>query len=106
MIMAQAQQSAGKALDSLKALTPAFFRQLSEGYGVGDFKKDLAAGITVGIVALPLAMAFAIGAGASPAQGLYTAIIAGFVTAFFGGSFHQVSGPTGAFVVIIADIIA
>lgn len=106
MIMAQAQQSASKVLDSLKALTPAFFRQLSEGYGAGDFKKDLVAGITVGIVALPLAMAFAIGAGASPAQGLYTAIIAGFVTAFFGGSFHQVSGPTGAFVVIIADIIA
>jgi len=104
--MSQAQQSTGKVLSSLKQLTPAFFRQLSEGYSTGDFKKDLAAGITVGIVALPLAMAFAIGAGASPAQGLYTAIVAGFVAAFFGGSFHQVSGPTGAFVVIIADIIA
>lgn len=104
--MSQAQQSTGKVLSSLKQLTPAFFRQLSEGYSTGDFKKDLAAGITVGIVALPLAMAFAIGAGASPAQGLYTAIVAGFVAAFLGGSFHQVSGPTGAFVVIIADIIA
>lgn len=104
--MSQAQQSTGKVLNSLKQLTPAFFRQLSEGYSTGDFKKDLAAGITVGIVALPLAMAFAIGAGASPAQGLYTAIVAGFVAAFLGGSFHQVSGPTGAFVVIIADIIA
>ncbi len=104
--MSQAQQSTGKVLSSLKQLAPAFFRQLSEGYSTGDFKKDLAAGITVGIVALPLAMAFAIGAGASPAQGLYTAIVAGFVAAFFGGSFHQVSGPTGAFVVIIADIIA
>ncbi|HWR10232.1 MAG TPA: SulP family inorganic anion transporter [Rectinemataceae bacterium] len=104
--MSQAQQSTGKVLSSLKQLTPAFFRQLSEGYSTGDFKKDLAAGITVGIVALPLAMAFAIGAGASPAQGLYTAIVAGFIAAFLGGSFHQVSGPTGAFVVIIADIIA
>lgn len=106
MNMSQSQQSAGTARLLLRQLTPAFFRRLSEGYSTGDFKKDLAAGITVGIVALPLAMAFAIGAGASPAQGLYTAIIAGFVVAFFGGSFHQVSGPTGAFVVIIADIIA
>ncbi len=104
--MSQAQQGAGKALHLLRQLTPAFFKRLSDGYSTGDFRKDLAAGITVGIVALPLAMAFSIGAGASPAQGLYTAIIAGFVVAFFGGSFHQVSGPTGAFVVIIADIIA
>ena len=106
MNMSQAQSGAAKALSLFRQLTPAFFKQLSEGYSSGDFKKDLAAGITVGIVALPLAMAFAIGAGASPAQGLYTAIVAGFVIAFFGGSFHQVSGPTGAFVVIIADIIA
>ncbi|HEY9054360.1 MAG TPA: sulfate permease [Rectinemataceae bacterium] len=89
-----------------RELRPALFKRIAEGYGAGDFKKDLVAGITVGVVALPLAMAFAIGAGASPAQGLYTAIVAGFVIAFFGGSFHQVSGPTGAFVVIIADIIA
>ncbi len=69
------------------------------------FLKDLTAGITVGVVALPLAMAFAIGAGASPAQGLYTAIIAGFLMAALGGSRYQVSGPTGAFVVIIAGVI-
>ncbi len=95
------------AFRSLTAqLTPALFKVISAGYGKKDFRKDLTAGITVGVVALPLAMAFAIGAGASPAQGLYTAIIAGFVIALFGGSFHQVSGPTGAFVVIIAAIIA
>jgi len=104
--MAYSKLGTGKAREILDQLTPALFRRLSEGYSTGDFKKDLAAGITVGIVALPLAMAFAIGAGATPAQGLYTAIVAGFVIAFFGGSFHQVSGPTGAFVVIIADIIA
>jgi len=104
--MEQAQQSSGKVAGLLRQLKPAFFRQLQEGYSSGDFRKDLAAGITVGIVALPLAMAFAIGAGATPAQGLYTAIVAGFVCALFGGSFHQVSGPTGAFVVIIAEIIA
>ncbi len=94
------------AADLVDRLTPALFRRLSEGYGRGDFRKDLIAGITVGIVALPLAMAFAIGAGATPSQGITTAIIAGFVIALFGGSFHQVSGPTGAFVVIIAEIIA
>ncbi len=108
--MQKAQRSAkapALAVRSLIAqLTPALFKTFSQGYGKKDFRKDLAAGITVGVVALPLAMAFAIGAGASPAQGLYTAIIAGFVIAVFGGSFHQVSGPTGAFVVIIADIIA
>ncbi|MDD3981877.1 MAG: SulP family inorganic anion transporter [Spirochaetales bacterium] len=108
--MQKEQKSAKTPISALRSLivqlTPALFKTLSQGYGKKDFRKDLAAGITVGVVALPLAMAFAIGAGASPAQGLYTAIIAGFVIALFGGSFHQVSGPTGAFVVIIADIIA
>ena len=91
---------------SVAGLKPAFFRSLSEGYTGQDFRKDLIAGLTVGVVALPLAMAFSIGAGGSPAQGLYTAIIAGFVIALLGGSRFQVSGPTGAFVVIIADVIA
>ncbi len=69
------------------------------------FVKDLFAGLTVGVVALPLALAFAIGAGATPAQGLHTAMIAGFLIAVLGGCRYQVSGPTGAFVVIIAGII-
>ncbi|MBM3198316.1 MAG: sodium-independent anion transporter, partial [Chlamydiae bacterium] len=69
------------------------------------FKQDLLAGVTVGVVALPLAMAFAIASGVLPEQGLYTAIIAGFLISFFGGSRYQISGPTGAFVVILYGII-
>ncbi len=68
--------------------------------------KDLVAGLTVGIVALPLAMAFSIAAGGTPEQGLYTAILAGFFISFLGGSRYQIGGPTGAFVVIIFGIIA
>ncbi len=92
-------------LFSLSELRPALVRAFKGGYGRDDLGKDLVSGLTVGVVALPLAMAFAIGAGASPAQGLYTAIVAGFLIALLGGSRFQVSGPTGAFVVIIADVI-
>ena len=67
---------------------------------------DLVAGVTVGVVALPLAMAFGIASGASPQAGIYTAIVGGFVVALLGGTSIQVSGPTGAFVVIVAGIIA
>ena len=74
-------------------------------YSRETFVKDLIAGLTVGIVALPLAMAFSIAAGASPAQGLYTAIFAGFFISFLGGSRFQIGGPTGAFVVIIYGVI-
>lgn len=87
------------------AFSPKLVHVLRSGYTREMFLKDLAAGLTVGVVALPLAMAFAIGAGASPAQGLYTAVIAGFLIAVLGGSRYQVSGPTGAFVVIIAGVI-
>lgn len=104
--MSDTTASQSKMRGLLNELTPAFVRTFTQGYGSGDFRKDLVAGLTVGVVALPLAMAFSIGAGGTPAQGLYTAIIAGLVIAVFGGSFHQVSGPTGAFVVIIADVIA
>lgn len=68
--------------------------------------RDLAAGVTVGVVALPLAMAFSIAAGGTPEQGLYTAILAGFAISALGGSRFQIGGPTGAFVVIIAGVIA
>lgn len=74
-------------------------------YQFSTFKKDLIAGITVGIVALPLAMAFAIASGVEPARGLYTAIVAGFLISLLGGSRIQIGGPTGAFVVIIYDIV-
>jgi SulP family sulfate permease len=75
-------------------------------YGLPAFGKDLMAGFIVGIVALPLSMAFSISAGGSPAQGLYTAIGAGFVVSLLGGSRYQIAGPTGAFVVIIFGVAA
>ncbi len=86
--------------------TPKTFSVLAQGYGPGPMSRDLLSGITVGIVALPLAMAFGIASGASPEQGLVTAIVAGFIISFLGGSRFQVGGPTGAFVVIIYGIIA
>jgi SulP family sulfate permease len=89
-----------------KEFIPKFFTCFKEGYTISLFKKDLFAGLTVGIVAIPLALAFAIASGVSPERGLYTAIIAGFLISFLGGSRVQVGGPTGAFVVIIYDIIS
>src|SRR3954463_4913833 len=76
------------------------------GYTFGRFTHDLVAGITVGLVALPLAMAFGIASGVTPQAGLYTAVVAGFLISALGGSRTQIGGPTGAFVVIVAGIIA
>ena len=70
------------------------------------FFHDLLAGITVGLVALPLAMAFGIASGVTPQAGLYTAVVAGFLISALGGSRTQIGGPTGAFVVIVAGIVA
>ena len=67
---------------------------------------NVIAGVIVGVVALPLAMAFAIASGAKPEQGLYTAIVAGGLTSLFGGSRLQIAGPTGAFIVILTGITA
>jgi SulP family sulfate permease len=75
-------------------------------YNKPTFIADLIAGVTVGVVALPLAMAFGIASGVTPQAGIYTAIVGGLVVALLGGSSVQVSGPTGAFVVIVAGIIA
>jgi sulfate permease, SulP family len=77
-----------------------------EGYGARELRADLMAGLVVGVVALPLSMALAIAAGVPPQHGLYTAIVAGLVIAPLGGSAVQVSGPTAAFVVILAPIAA
>jgi sulfate permease, SulP family len=77
-----------------------------EGYSVRNLRNDVLSGLVVGIVALPLSMALAIASGVPPQYGLYTAIIAGGLTAFLGGSRVQVSGPTAAFVVILAPISA
>lgn len=76
------------------------------GYSFRKFTADLIAGITVGLVALPLAMAFAISSGVPPQSGLYCAIFAGFLASALGGSRYQISGPTGAFVVVVAGIVA
>ena len=75
-------------------------------YTANAFLHDLLAGITVGLVALPLAMAFAIASGVTPQAGIYTAIVAGFLISALGGSRTQIGGPTGAFVVIVAGIVA
>lgn len=75
-------------------------------YSLSKFKTDLVAGIVVGIVALPLAIAFAIASGVSPTSGLITAIIGGFLVSALGGNTVQIGGPTGAFIVIVYNIIA
>lgn len=75
-------------------------------YSRDTFLRDLTAGLTVGIVALPLALAFAIASGVGPERGLYTAIVAGFLISALGGSRVQIGGPTGAFVVIVSGIVA
>jgi SulP family sulfate permease len=81
-------------------------RSFAQGYTPGRLRQDALAGVVVGIVALPLSMALAIAVGVPPQQGLYTAIVAGLVVALLGGSKHQVSGPTAAFIVILAPITA
>ena len=75
------------------------------GYNGKTFTSDLIAGIIVGIIALPLAIAFGIASGVTPQQGLITAIVAGFLISFFGGSNFLIGGPTGAFIVIVAGIV-
>ncbi|MBN9565859.1 MAG: sulfate permease [Alphaproteobacteria bacterium] len=85
---------------------PKSISSLSKGYSLAMFRGDFMAGLTVSIVALPLAMALAIASGTTPEKGLFTAIIAGFLISLLGGSRHQIGGPTGAFVVIIYNVIA
>ncbi len=80
-------------------------RTYKAGYGVVQLRADAAAGVVVGVVALPLSMALAIAVGAPPQHGLYTAIVAGTVVAITGGSKFQITGPTAAFVVILAPIV-
>ncbi|MGE0407161.1 MAG: SulP family inorganic anion transporter [Candidatus Korobacteraceae bacterium] len=90
-------------------IQPLFYPRLLQSlrnYSLQDFLHDLGAGITVGLVALPLAMAFGIASGATPQAGLYTAVVAGFLISALGGSRVQIGGPTGAFVVIVGAIIA
>src|SRR5256886_6529856 len=75
-------------------------------YNLNKFSKDVVAGITVGLVALPLAMAFSIASGLTPQAGIYCAVVTGFLISLLGGSKTQIGGPTGAFVVVVAGIVA
>lgn len=77
----------------------------SKGYNTQYFRRDAVAGLTLAIISIPLGMAFAIASGVSPAQGLYTAVVAGFFIALLGGCRYQIGGPTGAFVVIIFNTL-
>ena len=89
----------------INGFQPKLFSCLKDGYNKTSFVQDLLAGVIVGIVALPLAIAFGIASGATPEAGILTAIVAGFIIALFGGSKVQIGGPTGAFIVIVYGII-
>ena len=78
---------------------------LQQGYSFSNFRRDCISGLTVSIVSLPLAMALAIASGLTPAQGLYTAIVAGFIIALCGGSRYQIGGPTGAFAILVLEVL-
>ena len=90
---------------NLKGFQPKLFSSLKNGYDKTKLVQDLLAGVIVGIVALPLAIAFGIASGATPEAGILTAIVAGFIISFLGGSKVQIGGPTGAFIVIVYGII-
>jgi SulP family sulfate permease len=85
---------------------PKLLTTLSEGYGPEAFRADVAAALTVAIVALPLSMAIAVASGVSPGQGLYTAIVGGFLVSLLGGSRYQIGGPAGAFIVFVSATVA
>ena len=88
----------------MKGLTPRIIGCL-KNYNCETFMKDLMAGLIVGIVALPLAIAFGIASGVTPEKGIITAIVAGFIISVLGGTKVQIGGPTGAFIVIIYGIV-
>ncbi|MCB0600516.1 MAG: hypothetical protein KDC28_04790, partial [Saprospiraceae bacterium] len=85
--------------------TPKIAILKSEGYSRSQFTQDVLSGLIVGVVALPLAIAFAIASGVSPEKGLITAVVAGFLISLLGGSRVQIGGPTGAFIVIVYGIV-
>lgn len=81
---------------------PKLVTVFGEGYGADRVRKDILAGLTVGVVALPLSMAIAVASGVSPERGLYTSIVGGFLVSALGGSRYQIGGPAGAFIVLVA----
>ncbi|WP_430931421.1 SulP family inorganic anion transporter [Saccharicrinis sp. 156] len=88
-----------------KTFSPKFFTLMKTGLNKKQITSDIMAGIVVGIVALPLAIAFAVASGVSPEKGLITAVVAGIIISFLGGSRVQIGGPTGAFIVIVFGIV-
>src|SRR5689334_11448080 len=104
--MASATDMQNRATPPLWHLyVPKLVTLLRRGYGANDFRHDLLAGLTVAIVALPLAMALAIASGTTPDKGLVTAVVAGLLISALGGSRFQIGGPTGAFVVVVYNVI-
>src|SRR6187397_2072945 len=85
---------------------PKLVNVFAEGYNLEAFRKDVTAGLTVAIVALPLSMAIAVASGVAPERGLFTAIVGGFLISALGGSRFQVGGPAGAFIVLVAATVA
>jgi len=85
---------------------PKLYSALQEGYRLADLRADVFAGLTVAIVALPLSLALAIASGVAPERGLFTAIVAGVLISALGGSRYQIGGPTGAFVVVVFNVVA
>lgn len=99
---AKAEKAVRRSEDKLK---PKLFSVI-KNYSKGQFVKDIIAGVIVAIIALPLSIALALASGVGPEQGLYTAVVAGFIVAFLGGSRVQIAGPTAAFATIVAGIVA
>lgn len=97
--------SNGRAPSFVELYTPKLVTILREGYTRDHFRADVFAGLTVAIVALPLSMAIAIASGAAPGQGLYAAIVGGFLVSALGGSRFQIGGPAGAFIVLVAATV-
>ena len=93
-------------LGDLSPFTPKLVTVFREGYSRANLRADIFAGLTVAIVAMPLSMALAIASGVGPERGLFTAVVAGALISALGGSRHQIGGPTGAFVVVVFNIVA
>jgi sulfate permease, SulP family len=104
--MATTTASRSSASTFLDLFTPKLVTVLREGYSLAHLRSDAVAGLTVAIVALPLSMAIAIASGVTPAQGLYTAVVGGFLVSLLGGSRFQIGGPAGAFIVLVAATVA
>lgn len=93
-------------MNRVEKLEPKLFQVMREGYSLKQFGMDAVAGVIVAIIALPLSIALALASGVNPENGIYTAIVAGFLISFFGGSRVQIAGPTAAFATIVAGIVA